>query len=69
MRQVDRGYWKNVDNQRSFLDKLASKLNITNTTDWNKFSVDELARHGVGSIANYYDGSVRKGTLLNIVDN
>jgi hypothetical protein len=55
------GYWKDTTNQRSFLDQLASKLNITKQDDWYKVSVKKVVENGGQSVLQKY-GSLRNGT-------
>jgi hypothetical protein len=61
-----RGYWSNKENQRAFFDQLAIKLNIQKPEDWNKVPTSML-EEGKSFLAKYYNFSVRKGMLYEIV--
>jgi hypothetical protein len=54
-----RGYWRNMANQRSFLDQLAIKLNIHKPEDWNSVTSATVSTMG-GSFLRYY-GSIKRG--------
>jgi len=48
------GYWKNVDNQRNFLNELATKLNIKDLSDWYTVSNTQIISHGGYGLLNYH---------------
>lgn len=52
--------WNNTHNQRTFLDKLAKKLNITSYEGWYQVSVKTLQQHGVSGILSKYNSSPKK---------
>jgi hypothetical protein len=57
---VPRGYWKDVQNQRQFMDRLGAKLGIQKSTDWYKVSYEDILKNGgAGVLSN------NKSSLLN----
>lgn len=50
-----KGYWDNIANQRSFMDELTKKLNITD--EWFKITTKALKQHGASRLLQKYDGS------------
>jgi hypothetical protein len=74
--RTPRNYWQNIDNQRSFMDNLAKKLNIllepnnvftkvdmTSPDDWYSMNEKTLREHGGRGLLQYYRGSVLKGKV------
>ncbi len=58
---VPRKYWDDLSNQRSFIDQLAKKLNVTSLEDWYKVNYSTLQQHGAsGLLALKYGYSFRK---------
>ncbi len=53
-----RGYWKDINNQRAFLESLATKLRICDHKDWYLVSSSQVAQHGGGGLLNHYKGSL-----------
>jgi hypothetical protein len=60
------GYWKNLDNQRAFFDRLATKLNIQKPEDWMNVSHYDVMQERGFFIKTYYNSSVVKGSMLYI---
>jgi hypothetical protein len=57
-----------VDNQRSFFDNLATKLNIQKPEDWGKVTGSVVMKERGGYfISNYYSGSLYKGIEMFIL--
>jgi hypothetical protein len=52
------GYWKDVDNQRKFLDQLASKLNIQRPEDWYSVPSATIFKEGGNFVYTIYKGLV-----------
>lgn len=51
--------WKQPRNQRKFLDDLAIKLNIKNSSDWGRVTCKQFYEFGGGGLLrHYYNGSV-----------
>jgi hypothetical protein len=56
-------YWKDLENQRTFFDGLASQLRITHPDDWSKYTAEDIIQQGGSFIRRYYNGSLSKGKL------
>jgi hypothetical protein len=54
------GFWKNIENQRVFMNSLAKKLNVKQPSDWEKVSRLDILQHG-GHFIRQYQGSITKG--------
>jgi hypothetical protein len=54
-------YWKDVKNQRNFMDQLAIKFEIKNPEEWNRISTKTAVQEGATFIRSYYQGSLWKG--------
>jgi hypothetical protein len=48
-------------NQRSFFDRLATKLNLTNLDDWYKVSKEVVIKEGGYFVKSRYNGSLLTG--------
>ncbi len=57
---VTRGHWDLISNQKSFLIKLAKKLNIDSVEDWYSVPVQEFQQHGGGGLLGKYSSSPSK---------
>ncbi len=58
---MSKGYWEDTKMQRSFMDTLAKKLNITDHKGWYKVSRRILHQHGAGGLlAAQYNNSVSR---------
>jgi hypothetical protein len=57
------GYWLSVQNQRSFFDKLAIKMNCDKITDLHKVQYKTIIEEGGSFINAHYGGSVLRGTI------
>ncbi len=55
-----RKYWHNLSNQRSFMDNLAKKLNITDHQGWYQVTSTVLQHHGGKGLLAHYDFSPSK---------
>lgn len=55
-----KGYWNNVSNQRSFLDDLAKKLNITDPSGWYKLTKQNFEDHCGAGLLQMYNNSPSK---------
>lgn len=54
-----KNHWKDRNNQRVFLDKVAKALKITNPSDWGKITTTQIIESGGGTLLNdYYKGSL-----------
>jgi hypothetical protein len=62
-RYKQHGYWKLIDNQRQFFDKLATVLSINRPEDWLHVKNKTIVSHGGQFIYSYYDGSILQGTI------
>ncbi len=68
-KSLPRGYWKDINNQRTFLTNLSVKLSILlflsqvtkaeikDPSDWYKLSHHQFIQHGAGGLLNHYKGS------------
>jgi hypothetical protein len=63
------GYWRDKDNQRSFLTQLALKLKIKKPEDWYTIPVKTVVDEGGWFIQKYYSGSLILGKIYNIIAN
>jgi hypothetical protein len=61
--RLPKGFWKDVKNQRAFVEELASKLGITQLDDWYKVTTRQFVQHGGGWLTNFYKGSLKKGNF------
>lgn len=53
------GYWNSKQNQRTFFESLATKLNIQRPHQWGRVTKRDLLQAGGGRLLNRY-GSIRK---------
>jgi hypothetical protein len=53
--------WKDINNQRSFFDQLAIKLNVKTPEDWSKVMHKTVLQEGGTFVNNYYKGSLLRG--------
>jgi hypothetical protein len=60
-RSAATAYWKNVANQRQFLDKVAIELGIQKPEEWHKVSARQVKEKGGRFIKNYYNNSLIQG--------
>ncbi len=59
-RDWKKGYWKNISNQRDFLNELAKKLNITEASGWYTVTKEVLRQHGGSGLLQTYNNSPSK---------
>jgi hypothetical protein len=57
------GYWKDVQNQKEFFDRLAVKWNIQKPEDWNKVTATMVLKEGGRFIKKNYP-SLKQGTNI-----
>jgi hypothetical protein len=57
------GHWKDIKNQRAFLDQLALKLSIQKPEEWLEVGCKAILKEG-GYFINYYNSSLTNGNLL-----
>ncbi len=57
---VPKGYWDVLSNQRSFLDNLAKKLNISSPEGWYYLTCTTFRKHNGTGLLSKYDNSPRK---------
>jgi hypothetical protein len=55
------GYWKDVKNQRTFFDQLATKLEVTTPEDWLAVPKKVLLEEGGRFVYTQYNGSLLQG--------
>eukprot|EP01027_Heterolobosea_sp_BB2_P018918 GEZU01026579.1.p1 GENE.GEZU01026579.1~~GEZU01026579.1.p1 ORF type:complete len:601 (+),score=135.41 GEZU01026579.1:14-1816(+) len=57
--EVPRSFWKNINNQRLFMDKVAVDMQVKNFEDWYSVSVKEIIARGGGPLLkDYYENSM-----------
>lgn len=60
-RAVQRKFWDDLSNQRSYFDWLGEELDINKPHKWQKVLIHEVKkRNGGGLLAGHYDGSLFK---------
>jgi hypothetical protein len=59
-----RGYWKDPKNQRMFMQKLATKLNIKTPEDWYKVDYKTFLKEGGHFLKGQYKYSLIQGKAL-----
>jgi hypothetical protein len=56
------GYWKDIGNQRAFLERIAKKYDVQKPEDWYKIQAKGLLKEDGGYLINaYYNGSLVQG--------
>merc|ERR1712137_398085 len=63
-RKIPRKFWENTQNQRKFLDKLASHLKLENKEQWRSVTVSDIINNGGGRLLEIYPTII---DLLNAV--
>jgi hypothetical protein len=58
--KVPRDYWNDLSNQRTFLDELAKKLNITAFEEWYRVSSKDVIENGGRGLFKHYGFSIPK---------
>lgn len=56
--RVSWGYWKDLNNQRAFFDKVASLCGVQQLSDWSSITVKHVLQCGGGTLLKYYNGSL-----------
>ncbi len=59
-----RGYWDDINNQRTFITQLAKKLSITNEEGWYNITHKTLQEHGGAGLINHYESLSKLLTTL-----
>jgi hypothetical protein len=59
-KQVPTGFWESTSNQRSFMNQLATKLNITSLDGWYNITGKYITNNGGGGLLKRYEGSISK---------
>jgi len=54
------GYWKEISNQRNFLNSISKKFNIENIEDWKFVSTELVKKMGGSGFLRYFNGSLLK---------
>jgi len=57
---VPRNYWKDMTNQRNFMDQVAKTLHIKSLDDWNRVSVAQFCKMKGLGLLQRYSGSLVK---------
>jgi hypothetical protein len=60
-KHVERNYWKDMKNQRNFLDQLGVKLGLTNLDGWYSVQATKVIENGGSRLLSYYGYSLSKG--------
>src|SRR4051812_9121245 len=55
-----RNYWKDIKNQRKFLEKLGAQLKIRTLDDWNQIKIKDVIDNGGSGLLSHYGGSLQK---------
>jgi hypothetical protein len=55
------GYWKDINNQRTFFDNLGRELNIQQPEDWYTVDVRTVVKKGGSFIHYHYNSSLIEG--------
>jgi len=62
--QVPANFWKDMNNQRSFFESLAKKLNIKGQEDWYRVSFQDISENGgLGLLSQHYGSSPSKAIM------
>lgn len=51
-------YWQSKENRRKFLNGIAVKLNIKQSSDWGKVITKQIYELGGAGLLKYYNGSL-----------
>ena len=62
------GFWHDAENQRKYLELVASKLRISTRVDWYNVSIAQLIQHGGSGLLKCYGGSLRRVLEANYSD-
>jgi hypothetical protein len=57
---LPRNYWNDVNNQRSFLERIAPQLNVSTLEDWHSIKTKDVIRLGGAGLLSRYGDSLRK---------
>jgi hypothetical protein len=61
-RACPRGYWNDINNQRMFMDHVATVLNIQKPEDWYSVTSLDLVKQGGSTLVIRYDQNIKKCT-------
>ncbi len=51
---VRKGHWKDIQNQRLFMDKISKELNFNDLNDWYSITVRKLKQLNGGTLLSVY---------------
>ena len=57
--QVPKGFWKNKNNHKKYLQWLGKELNYIKLEDWYKIKTKIFKKYYGGSLLNYYNDSIQ----------
>jgi len=57
---VSKNYWKDLENQKNFLEEIGKKLNITKLEDWYGVKYDDIEKKGGRTLLLYHINSVNE---------
>eukprot|EP01114_Cavostelium_apophysatum_P019887 TRINITY_DN6524_c0_g1_i1.p1 TRINITY_DN6524_c0_g1~~TRINITY_DN6524_c0_g1_i1.p1 ORF type:complete len:431 (+),score=67.85 TRINITY_DN6524_c0_g1_i1:54-1346(+) len=63
MKRFSSGHWKNIRNQRSYLDSISKKLGVKHWEDWYHIGYDEIIENGGSSLLDHYKHSLTKAVI------
>jgi hypothetical protein len=52
------GYWDDIQNQRKFFDWIAKKMKVTEFSDWQKVTTNDIKENGGSAILTRYNSSL-----------
>lgn len=56
---MPRTHWGVMENQKKLMDKVAKQLNITNSKDWGKVTIEQMYQLGGGYlVTKHYNSSL-----------
>lgn len=58
--ETPKGFWTRKENQRIFLDTIASKLKMQKQKDWGSITSQDVIKNGGWSIMRKYEFSIQK---------
>ena len=58
------GYWKNIEHQKLYLERISQKIGIKKPLDWLQVSPNSLVSNGGIGLLKQYKGSVYKALLI-----
>jgi hypothetical protein len=68
-KHVPKNWWKDVANQRKYLDWVSRKLGISQLSQWYNIEIDEVRQlGGMYSLLKVFTGACRPKTVLTLVE-